>query len=544
MPTYTIYASASDGEVNSDDTTPNYLNMRAGTGSPGLVAGGTASANQFVYNSFEATKSASTYLARQYFHEYDTSGIPVSETVTSVVFSLYGSAKAGSNNLTVETYAYDWGGSLTTADWTAGASIGALSLLATFPLGVLAVNWSTSGYNNFTENGTNFQTAINKGGITRLMCCLDSLRSAVAPVVVNQIRFSAADTSGTTQDPKLVIQTTQTVFPASGYGANPAYGYGDGISLFSATGRVADTEYGYGSSTPVLPAAGETSTPAYGYGQSTIVYSVSGMCQSPGYGYESSAYATTGASESVSAGYGSISPVLAVDNGTVLLVPTGYGETGVKYPVEGYATNPAYGLGTPTPRIPATGSSAIVSVGYGQVFTPELPVIITIVRDLLECIEDRLIYTDAGLPSRICMVPGANVAWDDCECGQLTASMQQKSPYDRFPEATLSSSPCGHPFTVWVVVFTILRCVPTGDEHDPPTCEQLDASAVIQIEDSIAVSTGISCCLADMTTRDPATGRKLVEQFAIGTQSFVGPNGACAGSELPVYIGLLNQCEC
>lgn len=213
MPTYTVFADTTDGYINSGDATipvPNYLNARAGTGTVALTVDTTAITTWFINSFNAATKSSvANYTIREDFWAFDTSTIPGSDTVNSATLSLFGGgARSIGGTVVGEIYTYDWGTSLTTADYVPGASIGALTRLATFAMGVAGANWNTAAYNVFTEDGTNFQGAINKGGSTRIMGTFDTVKGTTAPLVLNQISISSADEAGTTRDPKLVVVTT------------------------------------------------------------------------------------------------------------------------------------------------------------------------------------------------------------------------------------------------------------------------------------------------------------------------------------------------
>ena len=140
-----------------------------------------------------------TYNCYESFLIFDTSGIPDTDTVSAVIASLDGSA----NNSTTDfiaglaASAYD-GGSVVTGDWVSGASI---------PTPELAT-WDSAGYsaayNAFTETA-DFKDAINKTGNTSLILYSQRHRDATVPTDLENVRFSSADSAGTTIDPKLDI---------------------------------------------------------------------------------------------------------------------------------------------------------------------------------------------------------------------------------------------------------------------------------------------------------------------------------------------------
>lgn len=167
--------------------------------------------------------------------------------------------------------------------------------------------------------------------------------------------------------------------------------------------------------------------------------------------------------------------------------------------------------------------------------------------NIKECIEPYLAGTTEGLPNRSCVTSG-DIAWDDCECGQLIVSMQTAYESDNFPsEAAISEFPgrrsCGPSIFVFTYLVSMLRCAPTfGPSGEPPTCSKLDTAARIAAEDAWAVRAGVVCCLTEAVKERQADGTKLYVDFTMGTQTFVGPDGLCQGSTLPVTVGIQNGC--
>lgn len=139
-----------------------------------------------------------------YFYEFaegfDTSSIPDTDVVSLVVFSIWDFGSSA-DAFTVQARLSDWGATLTTADWVAGASLAALTLLATFATST----GNVGNYANFTENGTNFRTAINKTGFTRFLLVSDDQVNNTDPGVTSKNDWLSADQGGTANDPKLVI---------------------------------------------------------------------------------------------------------------------------------------------------------------------------------------------------------------------------------------------------------------------------------------------------------------------------------------------------
>lgn len=168
-----------------------------------------------------------------------------------------------------------------------------------------------------------------------------------------------------------------------------------------------------------------------------------------------------------------------------------------------------------------------------------------------DCIVPYLEGTTQGLPERVCVTAGL-IAWDECECGQLAVSMLRKNEVNtpnqpRAASANPGRRECGPPLMQMDFLVSMVRCAPIGPENDeggfgPPSCEQLDDAARIADEDAWAVMAGTVCCLTAAVRDRLPNGTKLYQDFTIGTQSFVGPEGACMGSELPVSVIIDNGC--
>ena len=186
----TVYATPPGGlgygQVNSSNTV--YATARTGSTL-------TPAQNHFVGQE----KAGSTYYCYEAFMIVDTSGIPDTDTVSSVVLSLDGSYNGSTTDFIagVAASAYD-GGPVVAGDWVSGAAI---------PTPELAT-WNSSGYsadyNAFTETA-DFKTAINKTGNTSLILYSQRHRDATTPTNSEYVGFIDADAAGTTTDPKLDI---------------------------------------------------------------------------------------------------------------------------------------------------------------------------------------------------------------------------------------------------------------------------------------------------------------------------------------------------
>lgn len=147
---------------------------------------------------------------------------------------------------------------------------------------------------------------------------------------------------------------------------------------------------------------------------------------------------------------------------------------------------------------------------------------------LLLCVGEALSEVDAGAPARSCVVPGTQVAWDQCDCGgQLTVHVPQDYPSDTFPNINRRALPgCAPQLQVVEYVVTILRCAPSPDQRGkPPSCEELEAAFYRDMADRDAVRKGVACCLD--AKRFP---------FLLQEHNAVGSDGGCVGSQLRVFV--------
>lgn len=199
MATLTVESSTADGRLLRTST--NYATARGGS-SAGSVSVGSGAAQ------IGQQLNAGSYTCYETFLDFDTSAIPDAATITAVTLRLYGSADSSTTDFTIEAREYDWGATLETGDWIGGANLGDYTLLGSLS----TVGFSTSGYNTFAEESTNFQTAINKTGVTRIVLCSSRHRVGNTPSGTEFVTIVTADGSSG-QRPELEVTYTVT----SGY---------------------------------------------------------------------------------------------------------------------------------------------------------------------------------------------------------------------------------------------------------------------------------------------------------------------------------------
>lgn len=196
MTTDTFYSESADGFIESSHAT-TYSTARSSSGTK------VAPATEVYLQVGQNLIGGFGYYLYETFLSFDTSTIPDSAIISTVTLSLHGGSYSdqSTTDFTIEARTYDWGASLTTADWIAGADLASNTLLASRSTS----GWSTSAYNDFTENGSNFVSAINKTGITRIVICSSRTKDGTAPTGAEYVNFAANETTGTTKDPKLSV---------------------------------------------------------------------------------------------------------------------------------------------------------------------------------------------------------------------------------------------------------------------------------------------------------------------------------------------------
>lgn len=132
------------------------------------------------------------------FTQFDTSGVPDTDTVSGVVLSCDGSTNLSTTDFTANARIFNWGAGVTTADWVD----------PTGSLGTLVATWASSGYsatyNAFTSEAA-FPANINLTGVTYLMLISARHEAGTTPPDRELVIFNDATPAGTSTDPKLDI---------------------------------------------------------------------------------------------------------------------------------------------------------------------------------------------------------------------------------------------------------------------------------------------------------------------------------------------------
>jgi len=188
----TVYAGTADAGIESVHTNKDTAMDGGGT----LTVNATATTNNYLGS---ATFGGNYYIQAGYF-PFDTSAITDTDTVSDAVFSLYGRTGNASRTFELRAFIYDFGATVTTADWRTTAQVAALTQVAHFPN---STAWSTSGYNAFTNDALPANVSLT--GSTYIFVTDDLHETDTAPTVADDVEAYYADQAGTTNDPKLVV---------------------------------------------------------------------------------------------------------------------------------------------------------------------------------------------------------------------------------------------------------------------------------------------------------------------------------------------------
>lgn len=196
MPTTVAYSDAADGYIVCSHAT--YAAARGGTG--GITVDGSAgyAGQTTAYGCYEG------------FLSFDTSG--VSGTVRNVVLSLCGSYQSVGANFTMNVRDSNWGTTLDSADFVAGASLSALPLRASY---AVTTAWPSNGTRVNFDSDASFVS--NVANPVRLLIDSSRQESNTSPSAIELAGWYTSEATGTTNDPKLTIisgSTTGSLAPS------------------------------------------------------------------------------------------------------------------------------------------------------------------------------------------------------------------------------------------------------------------------------------------------------------------------------------------
>ena len=195
MSTLVVYSDTTGYIDSSGQGSSQYLPARAGTGNQGFTVNtiGGLIVGQDVVAGINYFSVWETFLT------FDTSTVG-SGSVSAAVLNLTSQGDNSTTNFTVEARLSDWGTGLTGADWIAGASLSALTLLAHHDT---ASGFVANTAYDFTDDA--FPANVNKTGSTRFLLSSSRTISAAAPTGQEYVVLYGVDEAGTTRDPKLTV---------------------------------------------------------------------------------------------------------------------------------------------------------------------------------------------------------------------------------------------------------------------------------------------------------------------------------------------------
>jgi hypothetical protein len=151
-----------------------------------------------------------------------------------------------------------------------------------------------------------------------------------------------------------------------------------------------------------------------------------------------------------------------------------------------------------------------------------------------DCIVAELNATpqSGGVPPgmRLCYPVVGEVAQDNCNCGQLTLTVQQEGNSYTFPQLSNSVQPgvsgCFVGDPVALIQIQLDRCVsgPTnlGQTVVSPSCANMRADALKLYADAEVIKRATACCLAEMKRN------RIIRNYTLPQVSYLGPQGNCA----------------
>lgn len=162
-----------------------------------------------------------------------------------------------------------------------------------------------------------------------------------------------------------------------------------------------------------------------------------------------------------------------------------------------------------------------------------------VAQALLDCAFNGVDHVAPWEIKRHCIVPG-EIAWDDCECGQLAVAEVRRFPSNMFPlEQVDHTAECGAPYLVVAYNISLARCAPTVNENGKaPTCAKLQASAHQLNKDMGDIRRAIECCL------NVHYDSHAIVAYELGAQEITGPQGRCIETTLAVLVAFANGCGC
>lgn len=190
MTTVISFADATDGRLASG---PNsYATALAGSGTV------TADTTTGALGTVGQTPTGSTYTVFEYFASFPYS-VNADEVPVAAYLELIADTTTGAAERDLQLREFDWGTSLTAADWRTPAQLGALPLL-----GVLDGAQDVPPAATIRVAGSGLLTRLDRGGPIRTVLSTDLTQQSKTPSSSQYTQLRTADYAGTASDPVLV----------------------------------------------------------------------------------------------------------------------------------------------------------------------------------------------------------------------------------------------------------------------------------------------------------------------------------------------------
>lgn len=162
-------------------------------------------------------------------------------------------------------------------------------------------------------------------------------------------------------------------------------------------------------------------------------------------------------------------------------------------------------------------------------------------QEIVSAAFDAVPNTNPWPINRSGVVPG-EIAWDECECGQLAIQEVRRFPSINFPEEiSRPQDGCGEGWLVHQYLLGLARCSPGPDDNgNPPPMSSLQTIAERMSLDMSLVRSAVYCRLQTLYNMSPPQ----IYAFSLLDENVVGPSGLCVGFTLSILIGFPNDCGC
>lgn len=171
--------------------------------------------------------------------------------------------------------------------------------------------------------------------------------------------------------------------------------------------------------------------------------------------------------------------------------------------------------------------------------------VLTVATQVLNVCAVALSGSSSGPVNRVGLFPGAEVPWDECECGLLALNVlnMYNSRGGMLQSAGDVYQNCEPPVRVATFQLTVARCIPVSAPNDvmqAPTTDEMIAAFAVQEEDAFLVWSATQCVLNQL---DDPTNPQVAAQL-VNERISVGPQGGCVGTQLTFKVGWYRSCDC